>query len=1034
MDDYSPRRLPAAHRDFLASVISRIAHVSDVSLLNTAADPLAWLLNRPDPTPVKALLARPELVIPVIGAGISKPAGYPLGGELAEILKEIGRDAGLADEEIRQQDPRIIASILIRNGVARRGLLDKVSEIYSAAPTGTSETIAALLRVRSRRIVTFNYDLSLELRASDLKIECESLVLSRDGKRVREVLAADAPRDALIVIHAHGVATESETIVLDAEGYEDLFGSGHYSDVETLLCLGHRLIFLGTQLDEVHLLHRLLKSYSSGDRHLLVATSSVLEALTHAERSPLAPEFYGVLTGGYDNAARDHAELVPLVARLGEPPRPVEEGGAEGSAVLEVAEDPPDDYVPVVLAEKQDPSEDDLSASYLVAFGLRPPVRLEEIATAGTKTLIEGAPGAGKSTLLAEIGKRLPKEVIPISLRAPQLDLVGDPALLLGKWLASGEAFREGETAELARLETDLFHFLIDGLDEVPVSLQAQTVAQIVAVARANAMHSFTVASRLVPALEGFVRPEWIRVAVAPNGSWSTAYLARRGVTWEELLEASPLLGDLRTLLDLPYFLKHTVDAYQDGKLGGVGDLLELVGLFVDAALRRVDETLPAEAVRGWLRRLALAMVLAGKTNLDLAELAGSLPADLREFGDATAVAERLVSASLLRAGETGRYGFVHRLIGETLAAEALLEVDPATSRVLDVAAPMSSELVRGLRTDWLVPITLVATKSLAWRTALAERDPLAAARTVPAGASVEERRSAAQLIWDQYVEWRIWLSDRQRASIVDDEAVLARLISAGDLDDLQVGIREALRSDEREVVGNAIRVLAAVGDTSIEPELRRVLETTADSVLARFAASAVRDLCLDRLFYVIAHRAINSFESTEAQGTTYAAIDLARDEDLIAFARRAARANGEAIGILVHAIRGRVSAREELSVLRLCASHRRPEYALSSDRERVEELLGHLDLDEPDMAEDVLFVAAVWLIGSDVLRDLVGRQPQAAARALSSAVRAELVYPFQARWILEQTDLETLRAADAPQDLVDDRERLEQWQEESEG
>ena len=1006
--------------------------MSDVTLSITTADPLAWVLDRPDPSPVEALLSRPELVIPVIGAGISKPAGYPLGAELGEILKQIGRDAGIPDEEITQKDPRYIASILVRNDATRKALLDRVSEVYAAAPTGTSDAIDALLQVRSRRIVTFNYDLSLELRAAELNVEFESLVLARDAKRVRQVLAADAPRDALIVIHAHGVAKEPETIVLDAEGYEDLLGSGFYADIETLLFFGHRLVFMGTQLDEVHHLYRLLKSRSSGDRHLLVAATTDLELLTHTDRSPLVPEFYGLMTAGYDNATGNHAELVPLIARLAAPPQPAVRGDAETAQVLNVAEDPPDDYVQVVLAEKQDSDEDDLSASYLVAFGLRPPVQLEEISTAGTKTVIEGAPGAGKSTLLAEVGKRLPKEVTPISLRAPRLDLVGDPSLLLGKWLVSGEAFRDGETAEASRLETDLFHFLIDGLDEVPVALQSQAVAQIVAVARANAAHSFTVASRRIPSLDGFLRPEWTRVSIAPGAGWSSAYLEKRGVSWQELLDASPLLGDLRSLLELPYFLKHTVDAYQDGKLGAAGDLLELVGLFVDAALRRVDETLPAEVVRAWLRRLALAMVLAGRTDLDLVELAASLPAELREFGDATAVAERLVSASLLRAGEGGRYGFVHRLIGETLAAEALLEVDPATSHALDVAAPVSSELIRGLRTDWLVPMTLVATKSEAWRAALAERDALAAARTVPSDAAVEERRAAAELIWNQYVEWRIWLSDRQRTSIVDDEAVLAKLLAAGDLDDVHSTIRDGLRSDEREAVGNAVRVLAAAGDVSIEPELRSLLETTTDSVLARFAAGAARDLSLDRLFYVIAHRAINAIESTEAQTTTYAAIDLARDEDLIAFARRSARANGEAISILVHALRGRVTARDELSVLRVWAARRGIDHPLPSDRERVETLLGYLDLTDAQVAEEVLFVASVWLIDNDALRSLAKDQPAAAARALSGAVRDHLIYPFQVRWMLEHTDLAALAEADAPQELIDDRTRWEQWQEAS--
>ena len=79
-------------------------------------------------------------------------------------------------------------------------------------------------------------------------------------------------------------------------------------------------------------------------------------------------------------------------------------------------------------------------------------------------------------------------------------------------------------------------------------------------------------------------------LVLAPSGEWMQAYLAKRGVTWEELLEAAPVLEDLRGLLQRPFFLSHTVDLYDADELGETADMLALVGRFIDAALREIEE------------------------------------------------------------------------------------------------------------------------------------------------------------------------------------------------------------------------------------------------------------------------------------------------------------------------------------------------------------------------------------------------------------------------------------------------------------
>ncbi len=962
--------------------------------------------------------------MPVVGSGVSGAVGYPVGPALAGDLVELGRQGGLDDSALDLTDPRLLADVLIgRRIIEREELLERIGDIYGRPPSGTSATIDALLAVRSRRVVTLNYDLSLETRAEELGVECESLVLSVDGARALSALEADSGRDRLVVVHAHGIATDPSTIVLDTEGYSNLANAPFFRDWLLMSVMTGRLLFMGTRLDELHILNELVRLRLLRRRHLLVALQSVAEALRTSDRAALVPETYGVLVRGYD----DHSALLALVELLGP--------GGEGEAVAPadsgptlplVAEQLPDNYVQTLMVEPHGPEDDDFRTSYLVALGLHPPVQLEQVVALGARTLIEGLPGSGKSTLLLEIGSRQPGQVVPLLIHASELDLVGEPTLLVARWLEAAETFRDGEILDSGRLENEVFHFLIDGLDEVPYPRQAQAAARIVEVAAANPNHAFTVASRAIPATEEFARAEWLRVLLEPSAHWRQAYLEKRGVPWDELVRAAPLLADLRGLLDLPFFLSQTIDLYENGTLSSSGDLLGLVSLFVDVALSDLEETLPAADVRMWLRRLALAMLLAGRTSMSLEEIASSLPVELRSFGDETAIAERLASALLLRATGEGGYAFVHRIFGEALAAEALLELDPLGSGLLDVAAPIVTERIRGLRSDWLVPMSLTAVRSEDWRRALAERDPLAAARATPSDAPLEERIEAARLIWALYVEWRIWISDYRRMSIVEDEEVLARLLSTEGLDEQRAEIRGAISGGSRETVGNAMRVLATLGDRTIEPQLRHILDSNEDYVLRRTAAIAARDLNLGELFYAIAHRALHPEEDTEAQDMTYAALDLATPDDLGPLALRAARKGGTAIGILAHAIQGRISARDELEVLRAWSARRTE--PLMNERSRLLELLPELPLDDEAVVESIIFIAGSWRLQSDEFRELVRQKPDAAVRAVLALAESHASRIFELRWILEDVERDRLVAAGAPEAMIEHKDMLDEW------
>jgi SIR2-like domain len=987
---------------------------------------LTWLIDSREPEAHLELLARPGFIVPVIGSGITVPLGYPSGRVLRERLVALGAEAQVKPDELTDSDPRRIADVLVERGaLGRDDLLGQVGGWYDVGPTGTSPTLDSLLRVPSRLLITLNYDPALERRADELEIDHERIVLSLQPDEALAALDASKRRERLVIVHAHGAADQPSTIVLDSVGYSKLLDSNAVQQFLAFTLLSNSLVFLGTTLDELHILHKLIEQRQLRKRHLLVTKAADVPAF----KQRLAPATFFILIRGYPNAEDDHRELTELVESFVEPANAVAaiQSAPDAPVLPHITETPPADYLETMLVERSTPSEDDLTASFLVALGTRSALPLEHVVAAGTRTLIEGAPGSGKSTLLLMIGHHQPASVNPLRLHATRLDLVGDPKLLLPRWLQAAEAFREGELADPSRLDRELFHFLIDGLDEVPYAQQGHAAAQIVAVAGTNPAHTFTVASRRVPALDAFDRPEWTRVLQTPGPGWGASYLAAHEIEWSELMAAAPLLRDLRDLLALPFFLAHTVRLFTEGGLADAPDLLTLVGRFIDAALTEAEETLPREPTRQWLRSAAVAMALGTRTEIRLDELAGLLPEELETAGDAKDVAERLVSARLFRESGDERYAFAHRLFGEVLTTEGLRDVNPDDSRLLEVVAPTISERRSGIRNDWLVPMTLLASSCLAWRQALGHRDELAAARAVPSDASPEERERAARLIWDTYVNWRIWISDYDRESITEDSRVLARLLTAGGLEGLQDQIRHSLDDGNRETIGNAIRVLAAAGDTSIEPQLRRILETNDDYVLRRMAALGARDLRLDSLFFLIAHRAVNAVEGTEGQDAAYAALDLAQPEDLLPLALRIVRRGNDARIVLVTAIEGRIPPRDELRVLRAYATSERD--ATSSERQRLLALLTCLTLDG-SAAEDVIFVAAAWRVADQTILRVVAQYPEAAASAVSDVVERGAAHDFELAWLLEEIPDAELRKAGASEALLATKQRVDTWRE----
>jgi hypothetical protein len=204
------------------------------------------------------------------------------------------------------------------------------------------------------------------------------------------------------------------------------------------------------------------------------------------------------------------------------------------------------------------------------------------------------------------------------------------------------------------------------------------------------------------------------------------------------------------------------------------------------------------------------------------------------------------------------------------------------------------------------------------------------------------------------------------------------------------------------------------------------VLEENPDYVLRRTAAIAARDLQLDALYYVIAHRAIHPVDMTEAQDMTHAAIDLADAQELSSFALRAAEKGGEANWTLSYAIKGRLSAEDELRILRARATQGAD--ALPTDGERLLALLPALQLDDPGIAESVVFLAGAWRIDSEEIRSVITASQAAAARAVVELARRRAAYLFELDWIIGEVDDEHFVKSNAPASILEAKQRLEEW------
>jgi SIR2-like domain len=808
----------------------------------------------------------------VLGAGISKSCSAPDSRDLAQwMAASFTRPGGEAFS-----DPLHCQGVAdeIVNGSPERSLQLRV-DVAAHLDLGTlgaspNETVRALCRVPSRLVVTFNYDLLLEAGSQEQEVDVESLTW-RDADRISEIILADEPPEKLIVFHAHGSVNDPYSIILDRRSYSDIQNDQRVEFVWRVLLGRKNLCFLGITLDEPYLITTMGSYPWTRTGHLFISTESTVDDLTMG-RASITRARHGVLAVSYPT----HDVLEGFAHQLVVDPAPdvVAEPTLRGPAT---AADP--SYVENVLVAESSLDEEDVSL-----FLARLKVFSEDDLALGGRSVIVGAPGSGKTQLLRYIATKIPKDefavLIPLSeVRVRPMAFES----LLEQWTQQGEWVGREAPVNEDILRERTYHFFLDALDEVVPASQDAVANVIVGIADAFPQHRFTVTSRPIEAVNRFAADAWLRIRLLPDLRWQERYLQRRGVSWNDLEGRMPELSDIRDLLQLPFFLAAVVDSYHAGTLEGAHDLWDVLRGLVTQALRREEGAgllpLPAEPARQWLQRLALAMALSGRSSVQSTE-AGlvDLPPGLGLTGSVQDVCEALAQRALLET-RAGGYVFTHRLISAALLAEALGELDP-TTELLDVIAPVRNDVVRGVRQEWIVPLSFLLPRNEPWRLAVAERDALQAARTVSSDAALEVREQAARLLWETYVEWRIWMWNRDLPDFADDARRLARLLRSPDLAGIADEVRVATGHESAQVRANAIEVLSLAG-LDVEDEVANMIRKDPEPVVRRHAfLVAERDKYTD-LDDDIAERAKSSDDELEVQDATLVAMEMAPDSEV---------------------------------------------------------------------------------------------------------------------------------------------------------
>lgn len=847
-------------------------------------------LVAPWPGPPLTHLLRPcDRPLVFAGAGVSAGCGLPTGAQLAAWLRAqkfaAGADFSGLDDRGRGDHPGYVAS-RIRDAdpgaypAVREAVAAHVSSVQARATY--SRVVQAIARTRTGVVLTLNYDTLVEEAARAARRPAESLLLADVPELVNDHMLD--PDGTLRVVHLHGIVTEPESLVLDHVSYMQQANDGRVQELFAAMLVGHNLCAIGTRFEEDYLGAVMLARRPTVPRHVIVCDLELAEEV-RTDAGGLGVERHNVLPCAYP--VGEYEVLEPFCEQL---VTCEENGPPPGGPMVRVADADAD----AVYAPRQLVARDEVARESALPVELQ--VEFGDLTAHGETSLereqlaiVVGPPGSGKTRLLQELARRPGADRVLLLRLRDVRDAVGEPEALLRLWLEAAAALAGEPVAIESVLAGQVrIWLLLDALDEVPLERRRAVAEAIEMLSCAFPQHRFTVTSRPVAALAD-LSPTWRVFDLVCDRSWRSEFLAANQVEEERFwAELAPAGARLESLLRVPFFLRGAVHLLEHRQT--VTDAMQIALALLDESLQADESLAPLGAApRAWLKRVAVLQQLSGGGSIGDDALE-ALAADQGGLGDLAVLTDLLASRSLL-AASSGRWTFTHRLFGEALAAEQLLDEPP--ERWLDCVAPMAGEWSAVLD-QWSATLAMVLFRSAEWRRRVAPRDPRFAARATPPDAPGGGRLEAASLLWRRAAELDVWIDPVSRGPAARDAEVIAALDRGGDLDPLLRDVRDALGARSRYVRGNAVDVLAALDPPDAAGLLGDVLADDPDPVVRRAAASAARGLELSELSEAISLRALDPADDAEASTMATAAIDLTPPERRLDLARELARAGNE--------------------------------------------------------------------------------------------------------------------------------------------
>jgi len=236
-----------------------------------------------------------QSVVPLVGAGLSRPTGFPLWGAFLEGLTgDFPAVAGQVRAHLAANQYEEAAQLLL-DRMGADVFAEAIQNVFGSRIKSLKGPVQLLPLIFKRGLLTTNFDYVLNriYDASDFRLKDEFA-----GSRLNEAprRLADEPH---CLLRLHGEADSAQGRVLTSAEYSACYGDGgNYREIFKLLIANTSLLFLGCSLSADRTLHALRE----------IKQAAVVETPRHFAFLPL--------TEGLDREARRNelgqADIYPI--------------------------------------------------------------------------------------------------------------------------------------------------------------------------------------------------------------------------------------------------------------------------------------------------------------------------------------------------------------------------------------------------------------------------------------------------------------------------------------------------------------------------------------------------------------------------------------------------------------------------------------------------------------------------------------------------------------------------------------------------